>query len=93
MGDAMSDATFFLSGFLTAGYATAALFFLRFWRDSRDRLFAFFAFGFALLAIQRALLPLVHPIEILYAVRLVAFLLMVLAIIEKNRHSAAVRES
>ena len=84
----MSGAIYFLSGFLTMGYAVAALFFLRFWRDSRDRLFAFFAFGFALLALQRALLPVVQPVEILYGVRLVAFLLMALAIIEKNRHPA-----
>ena len=84
----MNGAIYFLSGFLTMGYAVAALFFLRFWRDSRDRLFAFFAFGFALLAVQRALLPVVQPVEILYGVRLVAFLLMALAIIEKNRHPA-----
>lgn len=84
----MTTATAFLSGFLTFGYATAALFFLRFWRDSHDRLFAFFAFGFALLAVQRALLLIVQPVEILYAVRLVAFLLMALAIIEKNRRPA-----
>lgn len=81
----MTEATFFISGFLTMGYATAALFFLRFWRDSRDRLFAFFAVGFALLAVQRTLLGVVHPVEILYAVRLLAFLLMVIAIVEKNR--------
>lgn len=84
----MTEATFFLSGFLTMGYATAALFFLRFWRDSRDRLFAFFAFGFALLALQRTLLPVVRPVELLYAVRLIAFLLMGLAIVERNRRRA-----
>lgn len=81
----MTGAIYFLSGVLTMGYATAALFFLRFWRESRDRLFALFALGFGILAIQRLLLPLVHPVEILYAVRLLAFLLMVLAIVEKNR--------
>lgn len=84
----MSEAMYFLSGFLMMGYATAALFFLRFWRDSHDRLFAFFALGFALLAVQRALLPVVQPVEILYSVRLVAFLLMAAAIIEKNRRPA-----
>lgn len=84
----MTTGMAFLTGFLTLGYAIAALFFLRFWRDSRDRLFAFFAFGFALLAVQRALLLIVQPVEILYAFRLVAFLLMALAIIEKNRRPA-----
>jgi hypothetical protein len=32
----------------------AGLFFLRLWRQSHDRLFAWFAAAFALLAIQRA---------------------------------------
>jgi hypothetical protein len=84
----MITAVFFLSGFLTAGYGIAALFFLKFWSQSRDRLFGFFAIGFALLAVQRALLPLVHPVEVLYALRLVAFLLIVAAIVEKNRATA-----
>jgi hypothetical protein len=84
----MIPAVFFLSGFLTACYAIAALFFLKFWSQSRDRLFGFFAVGFALLAVQRALLPLVHPVEVLYALRLVAFLLIVAAIVEKNRATA-----
>ncbi len=81
----MSASVHFLSGFLTACYAVAALHFLKFWHDSRDRLFAFFALGLALLAIQRALLPLVQPVELLYALRLVAFLLIVAGIVEKNR--------
>ena len=39
----------FLSGVLTFGYAVAALYFLRFWRESRDPLFGWFAAAFALL--------------------------------------------
>ena len=84
----MSVAVHFMSGMLAMGYAVAALYFLKFWRDSRDRLFAFFAFGFALLAIQRALLTVIEPVEVLYGIRLLAFLLMVTAIIEKNRSPA-----
>ena len=84
----MMTAVLFLSGFLTAGYAIVALFFLKFWKQSRDRLFGFFAVGFALLAVQRALLPVVHPVEVLYALRLVAFLLIAVAIVEKNRATA-----
>lgn len=84
----MIAATHFFSGILTAGYAVAALFFLRFWRESRDRLFGFFALGFVLLAAHRALLPLVGPVEVLYTVRLVAFLLIAYAIVEKNRAQA-----
>ena len=81
----MTIATYFVSGLLAMGYAVAALFFLRFWRESRDRLFAFFAAGFALLSIQRVGLSFIQPAELLYAIRLGAFLLIAYAIIEKNR--------
>ncbi|HYO75195.1 MAG TPA: DUF5985 family protein, partial [Thermoanaerobaculia bacterium] len=40
-----------ISGALFAGYAVAALFFLRFWVSSRDRLFAMFSAAFAILAV------------------------------------------
>jgi hypothetical protein len=81
----MTTAVHFVSGFLTACYAVAALFFVKFWRESRDRLFGFFAIGFAILAVQRALLVLMQSSELLYGLRLIAFLLIVVAIVEKNR--------
>jgi hypothetical protein len=46
----------FLSGAITMGCATAGLFFLRFWKRTRDRLFIAFALAFWLLAIGQALL-------------------------------------
>jgi hypothetical protein len=83
----------FLSGLLVAGYAVAALFFLRFWRQTRDRLFAYFAWAFVLLAVQRGALAAsaVLPFETYayYVLRLLAFLLILFAIVEKNRSSAA----
>ena len=82
----------FVAGLLVMGYAIAALFFLRFRRETGDRLFAFFGAAFALLALQRALLaagPLFAIEEIWYYVlRLVAFLLIIAAIVDKNRTSA-----
>jgi hypothetical protein len=78
-----------MAGLLLAGDLVAALFFARFYRDSRDRLFLWFASGFVLLSVQRAiiasgdLLP-TDPI-IAYVIRLVAFLLFLGAIIDKNR--------
>lgn len=84
----MTMAQQFLSGVLTTGYAVAALFFFRFWRESRDRLFGFFAIGFVVLGVQRTLLAFVPPGEILYVIRLIAFLLIAAAILEKNRGSA-----
>lgn len=77
----------FASGALVMGYFVAGLVFLRYWRESRDRLFAWFAAAFALLAVQRVLLLAVDPeyAVVLYAVRAVAFLLIIAAIVDKNR--------
>jgi hypothetical protein len=86
---ASSDLTIFISGMLAASYAVAALFFLRFWRQTGDRLFGFFAASFSLLLIQRVGLTFApHWIEWLapyYLIRLLAFALIIAAIIDKNR--------
>jgi hypothetical protein len=79
----------FLSGMLAAGYLVAAGFFLRFWRQTRDRLFISFSIAFAILAVQRALLveefALVENKTWAYGLRLLAFLVILYAIIAKNR--------
>jgi hypothetical protein len=79
----------FLSGAVTLGFSTAALFFLRFWRDTRDELFLAFATAFLLLGVGQAILALGGiPDEQrswVYLVRLVAFLTIILAILRKNR--------
>ena len=86
MGDTL---TVLISGAMVLGYAVAGLFFLRFWRETRDRLFGVFAAAFALLAVQRALLTLSADPEgdqlLLYAIRLLAYVLILLAIVDKNR--------
>ena len=86
MGDALTS---LISGVLVMGYFVAGLFFLRFWRDTRDRLFGIFAAAFWLLALQRAALALAEDPNadqvFLYAVRLLAFLLILGAIVDKNR--------
>ena len=79
----------FLRGAVAMGCAVAALFFLRFWRASGDRLFAFFAVAFAILSVDYALLGLV-PLSTetrvyVFAVRLVAFGSILYGIYEKNR--------
>lgn len=82
----------FLSGVVTAGYLLAGLFFLRFWRRTRDSLFLSFACAFFLLGLGQALLALTYiPVEErswLYLIRLAAFSLILLAIYRKNRASA-----
>jgi hypothetical protein len=44
---------FFMMGAIAMASAIVALFFLRFWRDTGDRLFAIFALAFLLLGITR----------------------------------------
>jgi hypothetical protein len=75
----------FLSGILTLGYAIAALYFLRFWRESRDPLFGWFAAAFAMLAAQRVILVTLRESDFLYVVRLAAFIMILVAIVQKNR--------
>jgi len=75
----------FLSGMLVMGYAAAGLFFLRFWRESRDRLFGYFSIAFFALSFQRILLATTEPTALTYVVRLFAFVLILWAVIDKNR--------
>lgn len=81
--------TAFVSGAIVMGYLTAGLFFLRFWKETRDRLFATFGAAFLLLTIQRALLTFLDADDgsnlLLYGLRLLAFLLIIWAIVDKNR--------
>jgi hypothetical protein len=86
----MADPLFhFLSGAITAGFLVAALFFLRFWKSTRDGLFLSFAAAFFLLGAVQALLALTDvPVEersLFYLLRLAAFVLILLAIWRKNR--------
>jgi hypothetical protein len=77
----------FLHGVIATCFALAGLFFLRFWRDTRDRLFLFFAASFWLQALTRVGLSLSgQPDEqaYWYLVRLIAFVLIVVAIVMKN---------
>ena len=79
----------FFQGFSAAGAFVAGLLFFRFWRESRDRLFAFFGAAFWLMALSWTLLGLFSPTEetrpYIYAIRLVAFLLLIVGIADKNR--------
>ena len=79
----------FLAGMLSGGFFIAALFFMRFWRQTGDSLFASFAGAFALLGIAQSLLTLGgFPVEErswIYLIRLSAFLLILVAIYSKNR--------
>jgi uncharacterized membrane protein HdeD (DUF308 family) len=78
-----------LLGAAAMGSAVAALFFFRFWRQTKDRLFLMFAIAFVVDAFMRIILAIaVLPDEtepFFYLGRLLSFSLIVLAIIDKNR--------
>jgi peptidoglycan/LPS O-acetylase OafA/YrhL len=82
----------FSSGAVAMGYFVAGLFFLKFWARTRDELFAAFAAAFGLLALEQLLLVWSGlPREEqtwFYLMRLVAFLLIIGAILRKNRRRA-----
>jgi uncharacterized membrane protein YeiB len=78
----------FLSGAIMMAYAVAGLFFVRFWRETRDRLFALFGIAFSILALNYAVLtPSQAGDEVVplhYMVRFFAFVLILIGIIDKN---------
>jgi hypothetical protein len=81
----------YLSGAASALAAVAGVFFLRYWRDSRDRFFAIWAFALALMAMQWAVSafnPAGDAEAHVYLLRLAAFLLIIGAIVDKNRGGA-----
>lgn len=78
----------FLVGVIAMGSLTASIFFLKFYRRTRDSLFLAFALAFGIEAINRAV-----TIEIdwsregspwTYVIRLFAFLIILSAIVRKN---------
>ena len=78
-----------LQGATAMGCVALAVFFLRFWVRSRDRLFAIFSGAFAVFAINRVMLVMLVSSQetdvLIYGIRAVAFGLLMLAILDKNR--------
>lgn len=78
-----------LLGAIAAGCFVVGLFFLRYWRSTRDRLFLFFMLSFWIEAGNRVHMALTQswnegePLH--YFVRLLAYALILVAIWDKNR--------
>jgi hypothetical protein len=79
----------FLDGAVAMACLIAGVLFLSYWRDSGDRLFVLFAAAFWLFGLNWAALGLLAPVieqrHWLHTVRLVAFVLIAFAVIDKNR--------
>lgn len=76
------------------GYIVCGTFFIKYWRVTHDRLFAWFAAAFWILALQRITLVVMSPMAIsglseheipFYLIRFIAYLMIIIAIIEKNK--------
>ncbi len=81
----------FLWGMLTMATLVTALFFLRYWSMSRDRLFLFLSLAFIVMSAAWIVLAMVgpshaHP-DAAYLLRLLAFAAIIIGIADKNRRS------
>jgi hypothetical protein len=77
-----------LMGAIALASVVAGLFFFRFWRSTRDSFFLYFALSFWIEAANRLALGLLVASElepVFYLVRVVAYGLIVVAILQKNR--------
>lgn len=80
---------FTIYGAVIMGCLIAAVFFMNFWRRSRDRFFVFFALAFLLLAINWLVIVIrgepsrFYPAA--YVTRLTAFVVIIIAALDKNR--------
>jgi hypothetical protein len=84
----MPNIVAFMGGLSVAGYAIAGVFFLSFWRKTRDSLFMVFALAFGLMTLNQAV-PVILGIPReeqggVYLLRAAAFILIIVAILAKN---------
>jgi hypothetical protein len=81
--------TSFFAGATAVTALTIGLYFLRFWRTTRDRFFIMFAIAFWVFAVDRTLLAALDKASdyttAVFALRLLGFVLIIAAIVLKNR--------
>jgi hypothetical protein len=84
----------FVSGATMVAALVVAVLFFRYWRQTHDRLFLGFAGGFLVFAVSRLILAFLEEDDegrvFVYALRLLAFALILAAIVDKNRSRPAV---
>jgi ABC-type polysaccharide/polyol phosphate export permease len=79
----------FILGATACASLVAAMFFWNYWRRTHDRFFALFAAAFALMAANRLVLSMLpnesEQVVWVFGSRLIAFLIILFAIVDKNR--------
>lgn len=82
------DAVVFMWGATSFGSGIIALFFLKYWRRTRDRLFLFFSIAFSILSLNWIGLAITNPDHEsrhwIFLARVVAFTFIILGILAKN---------
>ena len=82
------DAVLFLWGASTLGCWVIALFFLKYWMRTRDRLFLFFSAAFWIMSVNWIALAVLSPAQEsrhwIFVIRVVAFACIILGILAKN---------
>lgn len=83
---------YLLTGAIGMASLIAALFFLRFWKTTRDRFFLYFAISFLIQGVNRFFLvqgiTATDDTPIGYLFRLISYMLIVIAVVEKNRRAS-----
>jgi len=83
-----AEMTAFLAGAVALGYLVAGVYFLRFFRQTGDRLFRSFAWAFWLFAANQVIATVLGAADersgYVYLLRAVGFLLILAAIVRKN---------
>ncbi|HEY8102458.1 MAG TPA: DUF5985 family protein [Burkholderiaceae bacterium] len=84
----MHSLNFILMGAIAMASVTTGVFFLRFWKMTKDRFFLFFAASFLIEGINRFFLGFMDDPNdnstIYYVIRLLAYGLILIAIVDKN---------
>jgi len=85
----MTPLRLLLLGVMAMASFTITLIFLRFWVKTRDRFFGFFAAAFAIAGAGRVIQALVPQSDdqapLIYLTQLLAFVMIIYAIVDKNR--------
>lgn len=78
----------FLAGAVTLAQIVSAVYFLRFWRRTADRLFLSFALAFGLLALNQLAVAVLGAADertnYAYILRVLGFVIILVAIVDKN---------
>jgi hypothetical protein len=80
----------FLAGALMATYVVLGMYFMRFWRKTRDQLFLWFGTAFIVFAAERIVFafggsPNSESHAVFYVLRLFGYLMIIFGIVQKNR--------